>query len=100
MERLLYSRTALARTRTLSVNGSVNKGRASCGPKVRAAGRIVLLRDAGKLKFLDIQDWTGRIQLFIGKAQVGEQNWRWPIVSIWAIWSESTVNCGGRKRAS
>ena len=45
------------------------------GPKVRAAGRIVLLRDTGKLKFIDIQDWTGRIQLFIGKAQVGEQNW-------------------------
>ena len=45
------------------------------GPKVRAAGRIVLLRDTGKLKFIDIQDWTGRIQLFVGKAQVGERNW-------------------------
>src|SRR5438067_1014018 len=45
------------------------------GPKVRAAGRIVLSRDAGKLRFVDIQDWTGKIQLFIGKAQVGEQNW-------------------------
>ncbi|MFO0818670.1 MAG: lysine--tRNA ligase [Pirellulales bacterium] len=45
------------------------------GPKVRAAGRIVLSRDTGKLKFVDILDWTGRIQLFIGKGQVGEQNW-------------------------
>ncbi|MFO0871584.1 MAG: lysine--tRNA ligase [Pirellulales bacterium] len=45
------------------------------GPRVRAAGRIVLLRDTGKLKFVDIQDWTGRIQLFIGKAQVGDANW-------------------------
>jgi lysyl-tRNA synthetase class 2 len=45
------------------------------GPKVRAAGRIVLQRDAGKLRFVDIQDWTGRLQLFIGKNQVGEQNW-------------------------
>jgi lysyl-tRNA synthetase class 2 len=45
------------------------------GPKVRAAGRIVLSRDAGKLRFVDIQDWTGKIQLFIGKAQVGEENW-------------------------
>jgi lysyl-tRNA synthetase class 2 len=42
------------------------------GPRVRAAGRIVLSRDAGKLKFIDIRDMTGRIQLFIGKAQVGE----------------------------
>jgi lysyl-tRNA synthetase class 2 len=42
------------------------------GPKVRAAGRIVLARDAGKLKFIDIRDMTGQIQLFIGKAQVGD----------------------------
>jgi lysyl-tRNA synthetase class 2 len=46
------------------------------GPKVRAAGRIVLHRDKGKLRFIDIQDWTGRIQLFIGRAQVGEENWQ------------------------
>src|SRR5438046_2493637 len=45
------------------------------GPKVRAAGRIVLSRDAGKLRFVDIEDWTGKIQLFIGKAQVGEESW-------------------------
>lgn len=45
------------------------------GPTVRAAGRIVLHRDKGKLQFLDIQDWTGRIQLFVGQAQVGPENW-------------------------
>jgi len=45
------------------------------GPKVRAAGRIVLLRDTGKLLFVDIQDWTGKIQLFVGKNQVGARNW-------------------------
>ena len=45
------------------------------GPKVRAAGRIMLHRDKGKLRFVDIEDWTGRIQLFIGKNQVGEENW-------------------------
>jgi lysyl-tRNA synthetase, class II len=43
------------------------------GPRVRAAGRIVLQRDAGKLRFVNIQDWTGRIQLFIGKQQVGDE---------------------------
>jgi len=42
------------------------------GPRVRAAGRIMLQRKAGKLRFVDIQDWTGKIQLFIGKKQVGE----------------------------
>ena len=45
------------------------------GPKVRAAGRIMLHRDKGKLMFIDIQDWTGSIQLFVGKNQVGEKNW-------------------------
>jgi lysyl-tRNA synthetase, class II len=45
------------------------------GPKVRAAGRIMLSRDAGKLKFINIQDWTGNIQLLVGKAQVGEESW-------------------------
>jgi lysyl-tRNA synthetase class 2 len=45
------------------------------GPQVRAAGRIMLLRDKGKLLFIDIEDWTGRIQLFVGRNQVGEENW-------------------------
>jgi lysyl-tRNA synthetase, class II len=45
------------------------------GPKVRAAGRIMLSRDAGKLRFINIQDWTGNIQLMVGKAQVGDESW-------------------------
>jgi lysyl-tRNA synthetase class 2 len=45
------------------------------GPKVRAAGRILLQRRAGKLIFLTISDWTGRIQILIGKSQVGAENW-------------------------
>jgi lysyl-tRNA synthetase class 2 len=50
-------------------------GGALTGPAVRAAGRIILLRNKGKLLFVDIEDWTGRIQLFIGKNQVSEENW-------------------------
>jgi lysyl-tRNA synthetase class 2 len=45
------------------------------GPRVRAAGRIFLQRKAGKLVFLDLRDWTGRIQVLIGRRQVGEENW-------------------------
>lgn len=41
------------------------------GPQVRAAGRIVLHRDKGKLQFIDIRDMTGQIQLFVGQQQVG-----------------------------
>jgi lysyl-tRNA synthetase class 2 len=44
------------------------------GPKVRAAGRIVLRRPSGKVHWLQIRDWTGTIQVMIGKNQVGEQN--------------------------
>ncbi len=42
------------------------------GPKVRAAGRIVLHRDKGKLQFIDIRDMTGQVQLFVGQQQVGD----------------------------
>ncbi len=45
------------------------------GPKVRAAGRIVLQRKKGKLIFADIRDSTGQIQLFIGRKQVGDDDW-------------------------
>ncbi len=44
------------------------------GPKVRAAGRIVLRRPSGKVHWLQIRDWTGTIQVMIGKNQVGEKN--------------------------
>jgi len=55
--------------------GSDAREPAQHGPKVRAAGRIVLQRKKGKLIFVDIRDWTGQIQLFIGRGQVGEDNW-------------------------
>jgi lysyl-tRNA synthetase class 2 len=55
--------------------GSAQREPTQHGPKVRAAGRIVLQRDKGKLIFLDIRDWTGQIQLFVGRKQVGEENW-------------------------
>jgi lysyl-tRNA synthetase class 2 len=66
-------------------------------PRVRAAGRVVLRRIAGKLHWLEIRDWSGHptrrelkgkghqgetieawssyIQVMIGQKQVGEQGW-------------------------
>ena len=44
-------------------------------PRVRAAGRIVGRRSAGKAFFLDVKDWTGKIQVHVGQKQVGEQGW-------------------------
>ena len=32
-------------------------------------------KEAKALLFIDIQDWTGKIQLFVGKNQVGTRNW-------------------------
>jgi lysyl-tRNA synthetase class 2 len=44
------------------------------GPKVRVAGRIVLRRPSGKVHWLQVRDWTGTIQVMIGKQQVGDEN--------------------------
>ena len=51
------------------------KPAAAHGPKVRAAGRIMRQRTAGKALFVDIRDWTGQIQLLAGKRQVGDLKW-------------------------
>jgi lysyl-tRNA synthetase class 2 len=45
------------------------------GPTVRVAGRIMSNRDTGKLMFIDLRDQTESIQLFVGKSQVGADNW-------------------------
>ena len=45
------------------------------GPVVRVAGRIILRRGQGKVNFLQLRDWTGTIQIFAGKNQIGEAGW-------------------------
>lgn len=45
-------------------------------PVVRIAGRIVLRRVMGNVHFLDVQDNSGRIQVMLGKKQVGETGWK------------------------
>jgi len=51
------------------------EGTGTPGPTVRVAGRIMLRRGQGKVNFLELRDWTDRIQIFIGKSQVGEAGW-------------------------
>jgi lysyl-tRNA synthetase class 2 len=41
----------------------------------KIAGRIVLRRVMGGSHFLHLQDWTGRLQVMIGKKQVRENGW-------------------------
>lgn len=44
-------------------------------PRVKAAGRVVQRRGQGKAFFIDLWDWSGRVQTMVGQKQVGEQGW-------------------------
>jgi lysyl-tRNA synthetase class 2 len=44
--------------------------------RVKVAGRIMLKRDQGKVAFVQLQDFTGRIQLFIHQGTVGEETYK------------------------
>jgi lysyl-tRNA synthetase, class II len=44
-------------------------------PNVCAAGRIVQRRGQGKVYFLDIKDWTGKVQVMLGQKQIGDNGW-------------------------
>ncbi|MBL8825081.1 MAG: lysine--tRNA ligase [Planctomycetia bacterium] len=46
------------------------------GPPLKAAGRVMTYRKMGKLRFIDLADRTGRIQLMIGQKQVDETSWK------------------------
>lgn len=45
------------------------------GPDVRIAGRIMLRRKAGKLRFYDIKDQTGNMQLLFSRGDLSEEQW-------------------------
>ena len=54
-------------------NGRPTRARANLSAlRFALQGRVVLHRDKGKLHFVDIRDWTGKLQLMIGKKQVGD----------------------------
>ena len=65
---------AIAAVRALPVPPA-EPGGEPAGPTVRVAGRIMLRRGQGKVYFLDLRDWTERIQIFVGKKQVGDDGW-------------------------
>lgn len=45
------------------------------GERVRVAGRLMSRNNKGKLKFYHLQDWTGKIQLMVSRADVSEEQW-------------------------
>jgi lysyl-tRNA synthetase class 2 len=46
------------------------------GPIVKAAGRIILKRDMGKLTFLTLRDDTGDLQIGLDKKRLSENHWK------------------------
>src|SRR5436190_7037635 len=44
------------------------------GPVVKAAGRVVLKRDMGKLSFLTVRDESGDLQIALDKRRIDEKS--------------------------
>lgn len=47
------------------------------GTPVETAGRIILLRDIGKITFAHIQDFSGRIQIAAKEDVLGKEKYKW-----------------------
>jgi len=50
--------------------------------RAKCAGRIVLLRDIGKLIFITLRDWSGTIQVGLSKKLLGEDAPGWPLAKL------------------
>jgi len=50
---------------------SIKEGDTNC----RVAGRIMAFRGHGKAAFLDLADWSGKLQVYIKKDMVGDAAW-------------------------
>ena len=46
------------------------------GTAIRLAGRIMLRRKAGKLRFYDVKDQSGRMQLLFSRGDLSEEQWK------------------------
>ncbi len=52
------------------------------GQRAKCAGRIVLLRDIGKLIFLTLRDRSGTIQIGLSKKLLGQEASGWPLARL------------------
>jgi lysyl-tRNA synthetase class 2 len=59
--------------------------------QARCAGRIVLLRDIGRLIFITLRDWSGNIQVGLSKKLLGRQ---WSLAKLLDL--GDTIGVGGR----
>ncbi len=68
-----YSRTHTARQAVELLAQAEQSGKIET-EEVTVAGRVMANRSMGKISFLDVQDGSGKIQLFLGKNQLDEQS--------------------------
>jgi len=80
------------RARSIAQPPPILRSRRNCTAEVRAAGRVVLSGRAGKLIFVDIRDWTGKITSLDRQEPGGDRNGSWPSALIWATSSESMAS--------
>ena len=61
-----------------AVDGDVAqvRSRFAEGAPVRIAGRLTAHRDMGKSQFLDLSDFSGRMQVFLHAKEIGEDAWQ------------------------
>ncbi len=63
-----------------NIKDSFTEGKDS--QRAKCAGRIVLLRDIGKLIFITLRDWSGTIQVGLSKKLLGEDAQGWPLAKL------------------
>jgi lysyl-tRNA synthetase class 2 len=72
-------------------NGGIIEGEEG---KAKCAGRIVLLRDIGKLIFITLRDWSGTIQVGLSKKLLGEGESGWPLAKLLEL--GDVIGAGGQ----
>jgi len=71
-----YERTDLARTLDEKYKGEDKDELNADMPQTKIAGRMMAKRGKGKVGFADIYDRTGKIQIYVRKDIVGEENYQ------------------------
>lgn len=56
---------------------SVKEARLLEGKVVQTAGRVMAVRTHGGVTFLDLQDFSGTIQVMVRKKEIDEKTWQW-----------------------
>lgn len=72
-----FERTHLAKQLHDEYNDSTKESLEELSKKVVVAGRMVAKRGKGKVGFADLQDRSGKIQLYVRKDEVGEDNYHY-----------------------